>query len=82
MPSPSFFWEVSGQIYALCSLRTREGGQINSLYNICIVFKIADIYTRRNMGVLHCALQDVDRSCCNFRISLGLWLLGDDVLTI
>ena len=43
MPSPSFFWEVSGQIYALCSLRTREGGQINSLYNICIVFKIADI---------------------------------------
>ena len=43
MPSPSFFWEVSGQIYALCSLRTREGGQINSLYNTCIVFKIADI---------------------------------------
>ena len=82
MPSPSFFWEVSGQIYALCSLRTREGGQINSLYNMCIVFKIADIYTRRNMGVLQCALQVDDCFCCNFRISLGLWLLGDNVLII
>ena len=82
MPSPSFFWEVSGQIYALCSLRTREEGQINSLYNMCIVFKIADIYTRRNMGVLQCALQVDDCFCCNFRISLGLWLLGDNVLII